>query len=301
VNDRIQSGGRRITFKNAPKFAIAVVLAMILVALFGPLMTPYDPEIPDLRNRLEPPVGFSTEARTPEGTEIISGVWSHPLGTDQVGRDILTRLMHGTRLSLGVALFAVIVGGLIGTTVGLVSGYAGGMTDAIIMRFVDILYSFPVVLLALLLTVVRGPSFGNVIVAMIFILWTRFARVIRGEALAFRNRDFVIQARISGASAPRIIFRHILPNVFPTVIVLTTLLLGWTILIEAALSFLGAGLPSTTPAWGVMIDAGQRYLRTAWWIATMPGLAIMMAVLAFNLLGDWLRDTLDPKLQHVWY
>jgi peptide/nickel transport system permease protein len=291
---------RRFSLRGAPKIAVATMVVLVLVSLLAPVLAQHDPELVDLRARLLPPVGFSTEVRTPEGDEIVSGSWDHPLGTDQVGRDILARLMYGARLSLGVALLAMLFGAVLGTTVGLVSGYLGGATDTFIMRFVDILYSFPVVLLALLLTVVRGPGFANVLIAMVFILWTRFARVVRGESLTLRSREFVVQAKVNGGSTLRIVFGHILPNTFPTVIVLITLLLGWTILIEASLSFLGAGLPPTTPAWGVMIDSGQQYLRNAWWVATVPGFAIMLTVLAFNILGDWLRDVLDPKLSHVW-
>lgn len=291
-----------VTFKGrwreAPKLPVFILTIVVFLALFGPLFAPHDPVKMDLGNSLLPPVGITTQRQTFEGFETVRGTWEHSLGTDSIGRDILSRLIYGTRYSLGIAALAMILGAFLGTAVGLVSGYFGGWTDRVIMRVVDVLFSFPIILLALLLAVVRGPGFGNVVFAVSFILWTRFARVVRGETQALRDRDFVVQARINNVSTPRIMLHHILPNILPTLTVLISLQLGWIILIEASLSFLGAGLPPTIPAWGVMIDSGQRVLREAWWVATIPGIAIMLVVLAFNVLGDWMRDVFDPHLSH---
>jgi peptide/nickel transport system permease protein len=291
--------GRRPHRVGLPIFPSAVLVVVLLAALFAPWLTPHDPTVPDITNRFRPPIGFSAVERTALGTTVISGTWTHPLGTDGVGRDVLSRLLHGARYSMGVAALAILFSATIGTTIGLLSGYVGGLFDTVVMRLVDVFYSFPVILLALLLAVARGPGLVNVVVAIVFILWTRFARVMRGEALALRNREFILQARVNGLGPWQILLRHVLPNTVPTLTVLVSLQLGYIVLVEASLSYLGAGLPPVTPAWGVMIQAGQAVLREAWWVATVPGLAIMLVVLAFNLLGDWLRDALDPKMRNL--
>ena len=223
----------------------------------------------------------------------------HILGTDKLGRDMLSRIIYGARISLTVSLIAIFVGGIIGTVLGLISGYFGGRTDAVIMRLVDISLALPTILLALVLVAVVGPSFGTVITVLVVLLWARYARLVRGETLAIKELDFIARARVAGASAIRIMLKYIFPNVVNSLIVLATLQVGYVILFESSLSFLGAGLPRAEPAWGVMVADGRELIVTAWWVSMFPGLAIMLTVLALNLLGDWLRDHLDPKLRNL--
>jgi peptide/nickel transport system permease protein len=249
-------------------------------------VAPHDPLEVDISRRLMPPVLFG-------------GDWSYPLGTDANGRDILSRLIYGARVDIPVALISLAIGAIIGTVLGVVAGYLGGATESGIMRFTDLTLAFPMILLALLLAVALGPSASNVIVAVSVVLWARFARVVRGEVLSLKTRDFVALAVVAGASRTRIIRRHLLPNVASTVFVLASLQVGWVILVEAALSFLGAGVPPPTASWGSMVSEGRDYIATEWWVATIPGMVIMLAVLAFNLLGDWIRDRLDPKLAEL--
>ena len=221
------------------------------------------------------------------------------LGTDELGRDIMSRIFHGARISLIVAAITLGVGGTIGTFAGLVSGYYGGWVDELIMRLVDIVLSIPILLVTLVLVASLGASFELIVGVLSLILWPLFARVTRGEVLQLKNMDYVALARISGASSMRIMVFHLLPGVFNTLIVIATLNVGVVILVEASLSFLGAGVPPPTPAWGSMVADGQDHLATAWWIATMPGLAIALTVISLNLFGDWLRDTLDPRLRQL--
>jgi peptide/nickel transport system permease protein len=273
--------------RGLPRISVGIVGVFVLVAVLAPLLSPADPYEQSLRNRFRPP---AWETR---------GSWAHPLGTDRLGRDMLTRIMYGARVSLAVGLLAVFLAGAIGAAVGLVAGYYGGRVDAALMRVTDATLSFPVILLALILAVTVGPSFLNVVVAISVILWARYARVIRSEVLSLMERDFIAQARIAGAGAWRIITRHLVPNTLNTLVVLVTLQVGYVIIVEAALSFLGAGIPPPTPAWGSMIAEGRDFVTSAWWVSFLPGLAILLVVLAFNLLGDWLRDTLDPKLRQL--
>jgi peptide/nickel transport system permease protein len=255
--------------------------------VLAPLLSPADPYEQSLRNRFRPPAWEAGGSR------------AHPLGTDRLGRDMLTRIVYGARVSLAVGVLAVFLAGTVGAGIGLVAGYYGGRPDAVLMRITDATLSFPVILLALILAVTVGPSFLNVVVAISVILWARYARVIRGEVLSLMERDFIAQARIAGAGAGRIILRHLAPNTFNTLVVLLTLQIGYVIIVEASLSFLGAGIPPPTPAWGSMIAEGRDFVTSAWWVSSLPGLAILLVVLAFNLLGDWLRDTLDPKLRQL--
>jgi peptide/nickel transport system permease protein len=229
------------------------------------------------------------------------GTWDHPLGTDKVGYDIASRVIHGARVSLIVAGLSILSGGLVGTTLGLVAGFFGGWWDHIIMRLVDIKLSIQSVLLALVLVSVMGPGFHTVIIVIALVLWVRYARLVRGEVLALKNQDFVAKARVAGASNFRIMSRHLFPNVVNTIIVLATLEVGQVILLEAGLSFLGVGIPRPTPAWGLMVADGRNLIAAGngWWISLFPGLAILLTVLSMNLLGDWLRDKLDPKLRNV--
>jgi peptide/nickel transport system permease protein len=265
---------------------VLLLLFLVIPAVFAPWVAPHDPYDGSLSNRLTPPVwqGGTTE---------------HLLGTDKLGRDMLSRIIYGARVSLAVSLIAIFVGGIIGTALGLISGYFGRWVDAVLMRLVDISLSLPTILLALVLVAAVGPSFGTVITVLVVLLWARYARLVRGETLAIKELDFIARARVAGASPTRIMIRYIFPNVINSIVVLATLQVGYVILLESALSFLGAGLPRAEPAWGVMVADGRELIVTAWWVSMFPGLAIMLTVLALNLMGDWLRDHLDPKLRNV--
>ncbi|MBI2217783.1 MAG: ABC transporter permease [Candidatus Rokubacteria bacterium] len=271
--------------RGLPIVSTAIIAAFVFVAIFANVLSPADPYEQSLRLRFKPPVWE-------EG-----GSWTYPLGTDRLGRDLLSRMIHGARISLAAGVLTVLLAGAIGAAIGLVAGYYRGRVDTVLMRITDATLSFPVILLALILAVTAGPSFANVVIAVAVILWARYARVIRGETLSLMERDFIAQARIAGCSAWRIITRHLLPNTLNTLVVLLTLQVGYVIIVEASLSFLGAGIPPPQPAWGSMIAEGRDYITSAWWVSSFPGLAILLVVLAFNLFGDWLRDTLDPRLR----
>ena len=266
---------------------LIIVFLLVIPGLFAEWIAPHDPIKGALSLRLKPPMWQK------------GGSIDYPLGTDKVGRDVLSRIIHGSRVSLRVSIEAILVSGIIGTTLGLLAGYFGGKIDALIMRLVDIALGLPIILMALVFVAALGPSFTTVIVIITVFLWSRYARQIRGETLSIKERDFIARARVAGASHFRIMFRYILPNVVNTLIVLATLQLGFVILLESTLSFLGAGIPRPTPAWGMMVADGRELIVTAWWISMFPGLAIMLTVLSVNLLGDWLRDHLDPKLKNI--
>jgi len=270
-----------------PVIPLAIVTVFVLAGLLAPLISPSDPYEQSLRLRFRPPVW---EER---------GSWAHPLGTDRLGRDMLSRILHGARISLAAGVLTVFLASALGAAIGLVAGYYGGRVDGVLMRVTDATLSFPTILLALILAVTIGPSFTNVVIAIAVLLWARYARVIRGQVLTLMELDFIAQARIAGAGATRIITRHLVPNTLNTLVVLVTLQIGYVIIVEASLSFLGAGIPPPTPAWGSMIAEGRDFVTSAWWVSSLPGLAILLVVLAFNLLGDWLRDTLDPKLRQL--
>ena len=227
------------------------------------------------------------------------GSTKHILGTDLLGRDVLSRLIYGARVSLSVSMVVIAITAFVGTAIGITAGYLGGTVDAALMRFTDICMSFPGLLLAMLLSVSVGPGFFTVVMALSILGWAGYARLIRGEALRLRSADFVAQARIIGSSPMRIMLRHIFPNVINPLIVVVTLSVGMIILAESALSYLGIGIPPPTPSWGSMVADGRNFLDTAWWISLFPGLAIGLVVLSGNFLGDWIRDKMDPRLRRL--
>ena len=277
----------RYELKRMPWIPVIIIALMIFAAIFAPLIAPHSPTKQSLRDKLRPPAWQA------------EGEVKYLLGTDILGRDILSRIMHGAKVSLSISLVGIFFGGILGTVLGLLGGYFRGWLDAVIMRLVDISLALPSILLALVLAIVIGPSFQTVIFVVVFVLWAFYARQVRGEVLSIRERDFVARARVSGNSHLRIIVRHILPNVANTIVVLATLQVGSVIILEAALSFLGVGIPRPTPAWGLMVADGRQLIVSAWWIAFFPGLAITLTVFALNLLGDWVRDRLDPKVTQV--
>jgi peptide/nickel transport system permease protein len=286
IGGRVRRG--LIWARRYPLLSLAVLLFVLVTpAVFADQVAPHDPFKGNILERLQPPAWL-------EG-----GTWNHPLGTDKLGRDMLSRIIYGARISLTIAAISIVCGGLVGTTLGLIAGYWGGLWDHVIMRLVDIKISIPSILLALILAAAMGPSYFTVIIVVALTLWTRYARLVRGEVLSLRHQDFVAKARVAGATTPRIILRHLLPNVVNTIIVLATLEVGVVIILEASLSFLGAGIPPPNPAWGLMVADGRALVINAWWLSFFPGLAILLTVLSMNLLGDWLRDRLDPKLRNV--
>lgn len=274
-------------FSKWPIFPIVVLIFMLIGAIFAPVVSPHEPLANNLRERNTPPVWYE------------DGTFNHFLGTDTIGRDILSRLIHGSRVSLIVVAVALVSGTLVGTTVGLIAGYVGGMVDEIIMRVVDIWFGLPFILVALVIAVVLGPSLTTMMGLLALFTWPGFVRNVRAEVLTLKTRDFVSLANVAGASTFRILSRHILPSVFNTVLVIASLRSGQLILAEAFLSFLGAGIPPPTSTWGAMIADGRQYLRDAWWISFFPGLAIAMTVMSLNFLGDWMRDTFDPRLRQL--
>jgi peptide/nickel transport system permease protein len=269
---------------------VFIILGMIFVAIFAPSIAPYEleGEVPigeQLRRRLKPPAWV-------EG-----GTSEFLLGTDSLGRDILTRIIYGSRVSLTVGLTAVFLSGTLGVILGLFSGYVGGLLDDVIMRFADIWLAFPFIILAILFLSVLGPGLDKLIAVLAIGGWVGYARVTRGQVLAVREKEYIDAARVVGASHTRILFRHILPNTMAPIIVISSFAVATTMLAEAALSFLGLGVKPAIPTWGSMLADGRDYLRDAWWLATFPGIAIMITVLGINLFGDWLRDYLDPRLK----
>jgi peptide/nickel transport system permease protein len=265
----------------------ALVLSLLVImAVFAPLLAPYDPLQTSLSARLQPPA-------------FAGGTTAHVLGTDKLGRDVLSRIIFGARVSLSVSLLVILVTATVGTVLGILGGYLGGFSDGFLMRFTDVCLAFPGILIALLLAVTMGPSFTTVVLAICLLGWAPYSRLIRGEVLKLRNADFVLQARIIGCSPTRIMVTHIFPNVINPLLILATLSVGLIILIESALSYLGAGIPPPTPTWGSMVSDGRGLIDTAWWISFFPGLAIGAVVLSANYLGDWLRDRLDPRLRQI--
>ena len=279
---------RTFTFlKRYPVIAGIILTLLAFGAAFAPFLSPYDPGKRILDDREIPPLWAG------------DGVVSHPLGTDHLGRDIFSRILYGARISLMVAGIAVSVGVVAGTATGLIAGYFGGWADEILMRAVDLWLALPFLLLVLVVAVSLGSSLSTVIWLLAVSSWSTGARNIRGDVLSLKTLDYVALAKVSGATHLRIIMRHLLPHVMHIVIVVTTLRTGQLIIAEAGLSFLGVGVPSSTPTWGNMIAEGQQFLLTSWWIAILPGVAIFFTVTAFNFLGDWLRDHFDPRLRQI--
>lgn len=258
--------------------AIAILALFIIVGTFAPAIAPLDPNVQDLTSRLQPPLTAG-----------------HPLGTDSLGRDVLSRLIVGSRISLVVGFTAVLLSAALGIVVGLLSGYLGGWIDALFMRIVDAWLAFPFLLLAIAVVAVLGQGLNNIVIALVVTGWVLYARLVRGETLSLREREFVLSARGLGARASSIMFRHILPNCLGPILVVATLEIGVVIVTEASLSFLGLGAGASEPSWGGMLADGRAYLTRAWWLATLPGLAILVVVLAVNVIGDGLRDALDPR------
>lgn len=255
-----------------------IIFSLALVAVIAPLIAPFSPNHQDILHRLEPP---STK---------------HPLGTDDLGRDLLSRVIYGTRISLLVGFVAIGIAIMIGSILGLLSGYFGGWLDAVIMRFVDIMLCFPTFFLILMVIAFLEPNIWTVMVVIGLTGWPGLTRLVRGECLSIRERGFVQAAKVLGLSDIRVMFVHLLPNVMAPILVTATLGIGGAILTESALSFLGLGVQPPTPSWGNILTAGKDYITVAWWLSLYPGLAILITVLAYNLLGEGLRDVLDPRM-----
>ncbi len=278
----------RIRTDGVPMLPIAILVTLALLAIFAEVIAPHNPEIGSLAQRFRPPAW------------VAGGNSEHLLGTDHIGRDVLSRLIFGARVSMIVGFTAVIIAGVLGSTLGILSGYLGGWVDQLIMRVTDTWLALPGLTFAIFLAAIVGPSEWNIVIILGAVYWTRYARVIRGEVLSLKERDFVRLAIVAGCSKWTIMRRHLLPNVLNTAIVLATLMLGVVIVTEAALSFLGVGVPPPKPAWGLMLADGKKGLMAGyWWLTVFPGVCIVLMVLAANLLGDWLRVKLDPQLRQL--
>ena len=330
---RAKAAGLYRKLKRLPVIPIFVLGLVVFAGLFAPLVAPHDPEKGELRERNIPPAWSSGEMSLKTVVERLSinerttsvtlidaqeidasaqlgdqiQVFSRPggsskfiLGTDHLGRDVLSRVIYGARISLLVSIITLLVGGSIGITMGLVAGYYGGFVDEFLMRLVDIKLAIPLILIALVLVITLGQSLWIIVTVLCLFIWPRFARQVRGEVLQLKHMDYVSLAKVSGASTARILFIHIFPGTINTLIVVSTLQVGIVILLESTLSFLGAGVPPPTPAWGSMVADGRDKLAGGvWWISTFPGVAIMLTVMSLNWFGDWLRDTLDPRLRQL--
>jgi peptide/nickel transport system permease protein len=264
-----------------------ILLGLVVTAIFAPQVAPHNPTRERLIDRLLPPVWAEDGDRR------------YILGTDHLGRDLLSRIVYGSQVSLVVGFTAVIIGGVLGTALGVIAGFFGGPSDEIIMAIADMQLAFPTILLAIAVIAVLGPSFSNLVLVIGISGWVTYARVARGQVLSLREKEFVEAIRAQGGSRLRIIWRHILPNILAPLIVVATLDLARTIILESTLSFLALGIQPPTPSWGGMLSDGREYLLSAWWIATFPGVALMLTALSFNRLGDWLRDHTDPRLRRA--
>ena len=264
-----------------------ILLGLVATALLSPYIVPHSPIRERLIDRLLPPAWVE------------DGEWRYLLGTDHLGRDLVSRIIYGSRVSLVVGFAAVAIGGALGVALGVTAGFLGGRTDEIIMAVADMQLAFPTILLAIAIIAVLGPSFLNLVIVIGISGWVTYARIARGQVLSLREKEFVEAIRAQGGSQWRIVWRHILPNILPALIVVATLDLARTIILESTLSFLGLGIQPPTPSWGGMLSDGREYLLSAWWIATFPGVALMLTALSFNRLGDWIRDLTDPRLRRT--
>ena len=274
--------------RSLPILPVATIVILLVVGIFAPLIAPYPPLDGDLDLRNIEPSWMSEDGESP-----------YLLGGDHIGRDVLTRIIHGTRISLLVAGTVLFFGTFIGTLLGLISGYLGGVVDEIIMRLVDFMYAIPFILVVLVCAVLWSPSLMLVIILLSIFTWPPFARQVRAETLFLKEMDYVSLAKICGTSPLRICLKHILPGLFNTVLVLASLQVGSLVVTESVLSFLGVGIPAPQPSWGSMVAEGRNYMSTAWWISFFPGVAILFIVFSMNFLGDWLRDKLDPRLRQL--
>ena len=281
----VRGGARALRTRRLVIAGGLFVLALGLMAIAAPWVAPQDPLRQSLRARLAGPTLRASDGK------------AHLLGTDHLGRDVLSRIVWGSRVSLTVGFAAVLVGGLLGSTLGILAGYRGGLVDSVIMTVADAQLAFPFILLAIGIIAVLGPSFPTLVVVIGLSGWVSYARVLRSQVLVLRSREFVDAIHALGGSAARVILRHIVPNVLSSLVVVATLELARAIVLEATLSFLGLGIQPPTPSWGVMVQEGREYLHSAWWIATFPGLVLMLTSLAVSRTGDWLRDLLDPTLR----
>ena len=272
---------RKIRQLRLPWLPIIVMFVLLVCAALAPVLANSDPRAVNMVDRRIAP--FET--------------MSHPLGTDIVGRDMMTRLIYGARTTVLISLVALATGAIVGSVLGLIAGYQGGWADVLIMRLADAALGFPTVLVAMIIVTLLGAGMENIVLAVVITVWARFARMIRGDVLGLKDLDFVTSAKIAGISTPMIIAHHIFPNTVNTLMVITSLQVGQVILLEASLSFLGLGLPPGAPAWGFMVSEGRTVILEVWWLSLLPGMAITIVVLAFNFFGDWVRDTLDPKLR----
>ena len=279
---------RRFRLGDFPLLPVVILGTIAFVAIFAEFLAPHNPEVGMLTARFKPPFWMAR------------GSYEYLLGTDQLGRDVLSRLIFGARVSMVVSLTAVLVAGAIGTTLGILSGYLGGWVDQVLMRLTDTWLALPALTFAIFLAAIVGPSMWNIVIILGGVYWTRYARVVRGEVLSLKEREFVRLAVVAGCSKLTIMWRHILPNVINSAIVLATLMLGVVIIAEASLSFLGVGVPPPEPAWGLMLSDGKQGLMVGyWWLTVFPGACIVLMVLSANVLGDWLRVKLDPQLRQL--
>jgi len=330
---RAKAAGVFRKLKRYPVVPLFLLGLVVFAGIFAPLIAPHDPEKGDLRERNIPPAWSGGEKSLKNVVERLSinerassvtlkdaqeinpgaqvgdqievfikpeGSTKFLLGTDHLGRDVLSRVIYGARISLLVSIITLAVGGSIGVVMGLAAGWYGGFIDEFLMRLVDIKLAIPLILIALVLVITLGQSLWIIVTVLCLFIWPRFARQVRGEVLQLKHMDYVSLAKVSGASTARILFIHIFPGTINTLIVVATLQVGIVILLESTLSFLGAGVPPPTPAWGSMVSDGRDKLAGGvWWISTFPGVAIMLTVMSLNLFGDWLRDTLDPRLRQL--
>lgn len=272
-----------LRYEQPPLLGLGFCALLILTAVVGPYLAPYARDAVDFQAVLMPPAWLD------------GGSWAHPLGTDQLGRDVLSRLIAGTRISLVTALAAVLIAGSIGTVLGVLSGYVGGAVDAVFMRIVDAFLALPFILMALAFVSALGTGLGNIVIVMVLTNWARYARLVRSEVLALKRRDFVLLAWIAGVSRRGVIVRHILPNALNSILILATVDVGRAVILESSLSFLGLGIQPPDVSWGLMLADGRTYMAFAWWLTVLPGLAIVAIVLSANTVGDWLKKILDPQ------